>query len=224
MAATAEAPQSLVIPQPQSPFETDFEVPSHFVDTFQSVTQLTYGNHTPLPHLVAAYVAEDGKASDDVLAEQVHSLADADQYIRENPGAPFINADRACLTSGVVGENNGLTVVDWSSEIGYGTGLVVPAAAYAEVGFSGNRIRTAESKVPYDGYIKFMTPGTAVTPESVDGVDFVERTAAGGILAVGEKAVQSFFGAVSKREAGPESKHLLDALKIAMPVLDLARN
>lgn len=233
MSTAAESPHFLTIPQPQSTLETDLEVPPIFVDRFKAVTELAYdGASTPLPHHIAAVVIDDESLSvheengllNNVLADRAHSLASADRYIREHPGTPFVNANRAKLTAGVVDRNNGLTVINWDTTISYDTGLIIPACASVGVYFSGDEIIGVQSKFPTDEQLKFMTPKATATSENVSEVDLVESLKQGGVLAVGKKAVEAFFAAVSKKRSRSENAHIVEALQIALPILELVKD
>ena len=219
MGATAELPPPIAIPQ--SVLAPDLQVPSVYVDRFKAVTELTYGEDmSPPPHLIAAAVIgiDNPEFPNATLAERARSLTDADQYVRENPGAPFVHAGNGTLSAGIVGETEGLRVINWDSTIDYGTGLAILATASTEITFSGrpadSRILGVSTRAPIDEYVKFVTPDTVVTPESDSEEDLAKKIMEGGVLALGESIVDGLLSSIHNRRAW----------SLVWPIVDMAKN
>lgn len=214
----------IAIPQPQSPFEKTLEVPSVHVEKFQALTRAVYeaSESATLPHIIAAVAIDDREISQEILVARVQDLGRADQYIRENPGEPFVNADRTGLTAGNLDNNKDLVVIPWNSTIDYGTGLAIPSRARVEFDFSGFSIMGMKAETPIKEHVNFITPDTVVTSENVEATDIAERFTEGGVLAVGQAAVDAFKSAIGQNKS-TENGHLFQAMGIALSILQVAR-
>jgi len=220
--ASSELPKPLGISQPYAITEVNLTVPPVYVERFKAVAQLACEGTVPEPNLIAAVVIGSDETSELQLSQKAKELAAAEQYLRENPGAPFVNANRAQLTAGIVDQNHGFTIFDWGSTIDYGTGIALPVLGQVQIEFSGNNVLGVKGEVPSEEPAKFMTPETVVTPRNYGTVDLAERAKEGGILAVGKEAVRGLERSASGRRLASRHGHLAHAAKIASSILEVA--
>ena len=219
------AESGLIVPQPHAATGEKLVVPAYYEDRFSRVTQLALqsGNVLP-PHIVAAVTISDNKElSEDAMARQAIELADAESYLGEHPGEPFININRASFDAGIAADSNGLSVFNWNSPVDVATGLAIPSEGNVKIEFSATRIHSIQAEIPSGEPAKVITPGTAVTPETTGDEGLVEAAQEDGVLVVGEKAVTAFVEAVSELPHRPETRHLKQAIRIAMPILEFER-
>lgn len=242
--AAGEVPAGLEIPQPHALGEEKLLLPAFREERFSRVTQLALqaGNVLP-PHIVAAVVLTDKDYSEDAMARQAAELGEAEEYIMSYPDEFFISANNAGMTAGVIAESRGLTVFNGLSPVDESTGLLIQSQGTVEVGFSGNKIHSVEAAVPTNQPVRISTPGRIVlplteentsaravlkdeaaelSPINVEDCDDLADMVNDGVLAVGTEAVKAFVEAVSRLPHRHESGHLKRAIRIAMPILELA--
>jgi hypothetical protein len=221
--SAAELPEPEAIPQPHSPFENvQYEalvVPAIFVEKFHAVSALAEARFNDIdvdeitPNLVAAVTIDDRSFPHETLATRVHKLAIINQFVKEHPGEPFVNADRPSVTAGIIDENEGLVVIPWYTTISYGTGLAIPARQGIDLDFFGSDYDrfTAEKELPPHKHMRFITPDMVVLNSgSFEVIDAFDTAMHGGVLAVGEDAVAAFFEGLDRTKVTREVSRALD--------------